>query len=139
LKRLLPLLLILLFSVAHATSIDEFYWEPEDPQVGDNITVYARITGNVSDVRFQYCINSTGACYYPTMIETDGLWETVVPGNHVQKDSIELKLNVTGAPNEYATQTKYVTVTGDGNGTPGFELFLAFVALILLVKIKSKK
>ena len=77
-KRFIPIIFVLLFSVANAASIDNIYWEPENPRPGDIVTVYAEISGNVSNVTLAYC-NETLCFFYIFMEKTGDRWQATIP------------------------------------------------------------
>ncbi|HEC76914.1 MAG TPA: hypothetical protein ENI33_06640 [Thermoplasmatales archaeon] len=131
-KRLIPLLLIFLFSMSNAFSIEKIYWKPENPEPGDDITVYVEIDGNASSVILQWCIGDL--CFFPSMEKNGDVWQTVIPGDKVSKGTIEL--NVTAENSEKVFKNAEITVKE--KNTPGFELFFAFIA-IALISIKVRK
>jgi|GEM_PF-1950035 len=142
-KVLLATLSLLLFFsyFAGAITIDQIYWEPENPHPGDDITVYAKISGNVSQVKYQYCIGE--ACFPGEMQKNGDLWQFVIPSSDVKEGTIDL--NVTAIDDEgnkvYMEKEIEIKKAG-GSSTPGFELLAAMVAVgitVALTKVKSGK
>ena len=74
------------------------------------------------------------------MEKIGGLWQVVIPSQHVVAgDTIEIKVNVT-TDNGVYTDTKLITIKEkDTNGTPGFEFILGLAAIALMVSIKTRK
>lgn len=132
-KKLLPLLFLLaLLPLAQAASVDNIYWEPEHPKAGDTVTVYAEITGNVTNATLQYCVGD--ACWYLPMQYNGATWETQF---EAIKGTTELNVSVN---NGESYMVREVEVT-EKSGTPGFEMVVALgaIAIGLMVKAKTGK
>lgn len=134
-----PLLFLFLFSATvQAATIDNIFWTPEEPKAGDEVTVSAEISGNVSTVILQYCIGD--ACYYLDMQKNGELYQVPIPSNRI-KGGISVELNVT-ATDDNATvyEIREFTVEKNDGNTPGFELIVVLAAvLIIVVTIKTRK
>jgi|Deesub1362A_J573_1020465.scaffolds.fasta_scaffold03504_7 hypothetical protein len=133
-KRFLPILFLFLFSFANAASIDNIYWEPKEPKPGDNITVYAEISGNVSKVKLQYCIGD--ACYFENMVKEGNIWKFVIDGSKVTKGTIEVNISIENGEKIFKTADIIVKE----KKTPGFELLVMLAAIAMIIaKIKIRK
>ena len=131
-KLILLLFLLAFFPLAQAASVDNVYWEPEHPQVGDTITVYAEVTGNVTNVTLQYCIGD--ACWYLPMQYNGEAWET-------QFEAIKGTIELNVSANNGETYMVRELEVKEKSGTPGFELVMALGAIAagLMAKIKTGK
>ena len=85
---------LLFSSFSSAVTIEQLYWEPENPQPGDEITVYAKISGNISQVKYQYCIGE--ACFPGTMQKNGDVWQFVIPSSDVKEGTGYLTVEIDG-------------------------------------------
>jgi hypothetical protein len=132
-------LFLFFFSFAGAATIEEIYWEPENPQPGDDITVYAIVSGNVTQVRYQYCIGE--ACFPGNMEKNGDVWTFVIPGSDVKEGKIDVNVTVTDENGAKIYMEKEIEIKKESSSTPGFEMLAAMAAMaaVLLIKVKSGK
>jgi len=131
--------LILLFSYfANAAVIEQLYWEPEHPKPGEDITVYAKISGNISKVCLQYCIGE--ACFPVEMKKEGDMWTYTINGNDVHEGKIDVNITVEDDMGHKVYMEKEIDVKKGGNA-PGFGFAMLGMAIIaiFLAKIKSGK
>ncbi len=128
---------LLFSSFSSAVTIEQLYWEPENPQPGDEITVYAKISGNISQVKYQYCIGE--ACFPGTMQKNGDVWQFVIPSSDVKEGKIDVNVTAIDGDGNKVYMEKEIEVKKSGS-TPGFEMLAAMAAMgIILIKVKSGK
>ncbi|KAA0000241.1 MAG: hypothetical protein FE047_01835 [Thermoplasmata archaeon] len=135
-KKAFVALLLFFLSFANAQKVTNLYWEPEQPKVGDDIVVYAEIEGNVSNVKLKYCPIANGSCFYEYMTYKDGKWRLKIYAENateVTDGKIEIAIVADGKV------LKEDEIIVEEKSTPGFEIFIALIALFFIAKIKMKK
>ncbi|MBC7128138.1 MAG: hypothetical protein H5T45_00185 [Thermoplasmatales archaeon] len=123
------LFLILFSSFAGAVNVT---WEPSQPKVGDVVTVYAEIENvtSASVVKLKYCPNED-ACFYEQMKYENGKW--VAKFNATNEGNFEIAIIVDN------NVIKEDIIKVNSKKTPGFEIILISVALLIMAKIKMHK
>ena len=136
-KILIVLSLFLISSLSIAQEVKNLYWEPEKPKAGDEITVYAEIDGNVSQITLKYCFldekGNITSCQYENMELEDGKWTASFKAE--DKD-IEISIIVDGE----VMEDKIIEVEKEKK-TPSFFVYMVIVAIVIamMAKIKIRK
>ncbi len=123
------LFLIFFSSFAGAVSVE---WEPKEPEVGDVVTVYAEIENltSTSLVKLKYCPTNT-TCFYEKMKYENGKW--VAKFNATNEGKCEIAIIVDGN----LVEEDFINIKS--KSTPGFEIILLSIALLIMAKIKMNK
>ncbi|MEM2935423.1 MAG: hypothetical protein QXF32_03570 [Candidatus Thermoplasmatota archaeon] len=123
------LFLLLFSSFASAVNVS---WQPPEPKVGDVVTVYAEIENVTSSsvVKLKYCPTEE-ACLYEQMRYENGKW--VAKFNAANEGDYEIAIIVDG------NVIKEDIINVKSKKTPGFEIILISLALLIMAKIKMHK
>ncbi|MBC7081304.1 MAG: hypothetical protein H5T44_03575 [Thermoplasmatales archaeon] len=123
------LFLLLFSSFASAVNVT---WEPANPGVGDVVTVYAEIENvtSTSVVKLKYCPTEE-TCFYENMKYENGKW--VAKFNATNEGDYEIAVIVDG------NVVKEAFIKVKSKSTPGFEIILFSIAILIMAKIKIRK
>ncbi len=125
-KILIALSLFLISSLSIAQEVKNLYWEPEKPKAGDEITVYAEIDGNVSQITLKYCFldekGNITSCQYENMELEDGKWTA-----SFKAEDKDIEISIIEVEKE--------------KKTPSFFVYMVIVAIVIamMAKIKIRK
>ncbi|MEM1514397.1 MAG: hypothetical protein QW228_06640 [Candidatus Aenigmatarchaeota archaeon] len=123
------LFLLLFSSFASAVNVS---WQPPEPKVGDVVTVYAEIENVTSSsvVELKYCPTEE-VCLYERMKYENGKW--VAKFNATNEGDYEIAIIVDG------NVIKEDVINVKSKKTPGFEIILISLVLLIIAKIKMHK
>jgi len=90
------------YSVQTATTettnilISDVSWDPENPNNDDKMSVFANVTGDVSEVEFEYSLCTSGACGVPETemmeVQEGSIYTVTVGGFDSDVESIHFKI-----------------------------------------------